>query len=121
MGSTGPGQSHSNNASTSSPQKGLGGRPPPGVGGGHGLSSPRKQQGQPEPGAASLRGPMLTGPGSHMMGGGGGMGGGAGVVLPGMSMRGRGETQDDYGGMGGRAMGAPNGQAVEPPLSKRPR
>lgn len=133
MGSTGPGQSHSSSSAsiTNSPQKGLGGmigRPPAGmgmgVGGGaaHGLASPQKQQGQPEPGAASLRGPMLTGPGSHMMGGGGGggMGGGAGVVLPGMSMRGRGETQDEYVGMGGRAMGASNGQAMEP-LSKRPR
>lgn len=104
MGSTGPGQSHSS-----------------GGGGAHGLASPRKQQGQPEPGAASLRGPMLAGPpGSHMMGGGGGgMGGGgagAGVVLPGMAQRGR---EDDYGGGGGRGMG-PNGQAIEP-LSKRPR
>ncbi|CAM9897950.1 unnamed protein product, partial [Hapterophycus canaliculatus] len=113
MGSTGPGQSHS---SIASPQKGLGGMPT------HGLASPRKQQGQPEPGAASLRGPMLTAPpGSHMMGGGGGgMGGGgagSGVVLPGMAMRGRGGPgEDDYGG---RGLG-PNGQTMEP-LSKRPR
>lgn len=80
--------------------------------GAHGLASPRKQPGQPEPGAASLRGPMLPAPGSQMMGGG--IGGGAGVVLPGMAARGR---EDDYGG--GRALES-NGQAVEP-LSKRPR
>lgn len=107
MGSTGPGQSHS----STSPQKGLGGMPPGSSA--HGLASPRKQQGQPEPGAASLRGPMLSGPpGSQMMGGG--MGGGSEVVLPRMALRGR---EDDYGG--GRGMG-PNGQAMEP-LSKRPR
>lgn len=105
MGSTGPGQSHS----ISSARKGLGGMPGEG---GHGLASPRKQQGQPEPGAASLRGPMLTAPGSQMMGGG--MGGGAGIVLPGMAARSR---EDEYGG--GRALGS-NGQAMEP-LSKRPR
>ena len=107
MGSTGPGQSHS----STSPQKGLGGMPPGSSA--HGLASPRKQQGQPEPGAASLRGPMLSGPpGSQMMGGG--IGGGSEVVLPRLPLRGR---EDDYGG--GRGMG-PNGQAMEP-LSKRPR
>lgn len=107
MGSTGPGQSHS-----SSPQhagKGLGGMGP-GGGGGHSLASPRKHQGQPEPGAASLRGPMLPAPGSQMMGGGG-----QGLVLPGMVVRGRGGGEDEYGGRLG-----PNGQTIEP-LSKRPR
>ena len=113
MGSTGPGQSY--NSSPPPPQggvKGLGGI------GGPTLASPRKQQGQPGPGMASLRGPMLGASSNQLMAGGGGPGG-QHIVLPGMASRGRGGTGNDEYGIGGRSMG-PNGHTVEP-LIKRPR
>lgn len=108
MGSTGPGQSYC--SSPQQPQgeglKGLGGI------GGSSLPSPRKQQIQAGPGAASLPMPMLGAPGGLMRGGSGAQH----VVLPGMPIRGR-MPDDEYGVGVDRAM-RPNGHAMEP-LNKR--